>query len=179
MRFWHSAPLLALAALFHASAAAAQIQHAHSFSVVAPTPAVQSGQRFWVGLGVGASTAGLTGQVDGSLLLGPQLFRARYTAHNPVGTVGSGLPMSELAVMYGRGTWLRNGNWVSAAAGLGLAAGTDIKDPANDFRTVGLSAEVQMITRRRPTLSLTGIANLNAEQSMAGVTVGLIIGKAP
>lgn len=185
MRFRRTAPLLALAVCFHVSAAA-QTQPAHRLSAHAvdvpeADPAVQSGRRFWIGLGAGASTAGLTGEVDASLLAGPQLFRFRFTGHNAVGTAGTGnpIPMSEVALMYGRGTWMRNGNWLSAAAGPGLVTGRSTPDPTQDFQTLGLSLELQLITRRRPKIALTGIANANPSQSMAGVTITLILGEAP
>lgn len=163
MRFPRSMPLLAVAVLFLASPAAAQ-----------------EGRRFWVGLGVGAGTSGLIGQADASLLAGPHLFRARYSLHSPVGTAGAGDPvaMEEASVMYGRGTWMRNGDWISGAVGLGIAAGRSEPEAFRNFDVLGLAAEAQLIFRRLP-VTLTGIANLNPEQPMAGVTVGFVLGSAP
>jgi hypothetical protein len=180
VRFLHITPLLALAVLLHASAAA-QTRPAKSVSVDADAPAAQAGTRFWAGLGAGAGTSGLAGQADASLLVGPHLFRLRYTVHSPVGTAGAGdpVPMEEASVMYGRGTWIPNGSWISGAVGVGIVTGRSEPEAFRNFDVLGLAAEAQVLFRRLPFVSLTGIANLNPEQPMAGITVGIVLGSHP
>jgi hypothetical protein len=45
--------------------------------------------------------------------------------------------------------------------------------------TLGIAAEVQVISRRSPHVSLTFLGNLNDDVPFAGLSVGLVFGEMP
>jgi hypothetical protein len=153
------------------------------------SPAARSA--LWVAPVVGATSMGWLAGVDASLNNARGLFRLRYTnqggARPDVSSDDAATALQEVALMMGTGRLLDlrqngersdGGQWWSTATGLALV-NTTYPKPAPSKTTLGLAAEVQLITRRSPNLSITVLGNLNADVPFIGVSLGLPLGRMP
>jgi hypothetical protein len=143
----------------------------------------------WVTPAVGFTNVGMLGGLDVSRLRAPMLYRFRYTVQAGMGTGATqGISaVDEGALMIGRAgvrdlgqdgqRWTGGNRW-SVAAGAGILK-VDRQEGESSATTVGISAEAQLISRRSPHLSVTVIANLNAEVPFAGILLGLPLGRMP
>lgn len=144
-----------------------------------PTDASAQPRRWWGGFGGGVGTAGFGATLDGSLLHGEHLFRARVSVHDNSSSIEVGLvrtSIDEVGLMYGRGAHFGRGNWASATAGLAFVT---VEREGKVTETIGLPLEIQLISRKLPHLGVTGIANLNPEAAFAGFMLSLQIGAVP
>ena len=136
---------------------------------------------FWVGGGLGLGTAGLVIAFDVSAEVGGRLIQTRLTAQdNLAGWAGDFRTpelVTELGVMYGTRRWFSSGNQATAAAGLALVVGERGSDGADEFQTVGIPVQAQLISRGPLRLAITGLGNLNLEEPFVSFTLSLLLGR--
>jgi len=145
----------------------------------------------WVAPAVGFASMGFLGSVDASLYNARGLFRLRYTnqggAGGDVRSDDAATAAQELAFMMGGGRLLDlrqngqrwdGGDWWSASGGLALV-NTTYPKPQPSKTTIGIAGELQVITRRSPSLSITMLGNLNDTHPFVGVSLGLVFGRMP
>jgi hypothetical protein len=136
----------------------------------------------WIDAGVVASSAGLGLLLDYATLRDRGLWRGRFTAQSNLGGGVSPEPsrsVTELSVMLGRGRVCCGNNWGSASLGLGMIFGTEDSAEQKDFTTIGVAGEVDLISWRRPHLSVRAFGNGNIERSFAGIALSLALGRMP
>ena len=135
----------------------------------------------WVGLGVGATSAGFLAQIDGSSIKDGRVLRARLNiAGNDANWSGTTpTSISEFAVLAGRGRICCGAvNWGSYAIGGSILSGSK-GSPTKAFTTVGLAGELLFVTGRSPHPSVALIANLNPQMPFVGVNVFMPFGRQP
>jgi hypothetical protein len=133
---------------------------------------------FWVGVGLGAGSEDFAGTLNGSYQFGGNLLALRASATAGIFDDGFG----DYALLYGRATPPAERYHASAAVGLGIVHGCrggglgGCRDVPN---VVGVPIELQLFWRPGSLvgLGLYGFANFNSQQSFAGLTLGLQLGR--
>jgi hypothetical protein len=135
---------------------------------------------FWFGAGLGVGSEDFAGSLNASYQFGASVISLRTSA--TAGLFDDGF--SDYALLYGRAT--RSGKQryhASAGLGIGLVDGcrgggvfSDCRDVSS---AVGLPVELQLSWRPGDVLgfALYGFANFNSTQSIAGLTLGLQLGR--
>lgn len=142
--------------------------------------------RAWLSFEGGQSTSGgFVMQMSANYIRSSHLFIVRFVGESPGRGFLGGLfneTRSELGGLYGRST---NWDWGHASASTGVAVVWEkaySSGPVN-WTTVGVpvQATLYLTVPYRPIdwlgLKIGGHANVNPEDSFAGATVGLVIGK--
>jgi hypothetical protein len=141
-------------------------------------PTRAPGSRAWVSGGLGWASRGPAGHLAVSYQSGGNLLSARGS-----GTIAVfGDPLWDLGLVYGR-RLVSGGVHASIGAGVGAVGGETREsihgDPEPLATTLGVPIEVQLSLRPVPILGigLYGFGNVNREESFAGVTVAIQIGR--
>ena len=142
--------------------------------------------RTWLSFEGGHSTSGgFVGRMSANYVRSPHLFSLRFVGESPGRGFLGGLfnkTRSELGGLYGRSA---NWDWGHASVSTGVAVVWEKSygsGPVN-WTTVGvpLQATLYLTIPYRPIdwlgLKVGGHGNINPEDSFAGATVGLVIGK--
>jgi hypothetical protein len=139
----------------------------------APTPG-----RAWVSGGLGWASRGPAGHLAASYQSGGNLLSARGS-----GTIAVfGDPLWDLGLVYGR-RLVSGGVHASLGAGVGAVGGETRESIHGDSEplatTFGVPIEIQLSLRPLPVLGigLYGFGNVNREESFAGVTAAVQIGR--
>jgi hypothetical protein len=141
-------------------------------------PAQASGSRAWVSGGLGWASRGPAGHLAASYQSGGSILSARGA-----GTVAVfGDPLWDVGLLYGSPI-VAGVLHASLGVGVGVAGGETREsihgDPQPMPTTFGVPIEVQLFLRPLPVLGfgLYGFGNINREESFAGVTAALQIGR--
>jgi len=152
--------------------------------IVAPAwgqePVAPERDTFWLGVGLGVGSEDAAGSINGSYQFGASVIslRAGVTA----GPYDDGF--IDYAVLYGRATRPAGKKYhASAGLGIGLLDGCEreggLSDCSGVSTVLGLPLELQASWRPGSLvgLALYGFANLNGTRSIAGLTLGLQVGR--
>ena len=135
---------------------------------------------FWIGGGLGVGSEDAAGSLNGSYQFGASLVTLRATI--TAGILGDD-GFGDYALLYGRATRPATKQYhLSAAAGVGLVHGCrggGLSSCRDVPSVIGFPIELQAFWRPGSLIALGiyGFANLNQEQSFAGVTLGLQLGR--
>lgn len=151
---------------------------------VPPAPAPRTAA--WVDVGLSAGTYGSLGAALAFTRIGPSRhWRARIHAQ---GNEPWGAPATftvrtfgEASLQFGRPVGPCGRNWCGVYFGpayVELTAKQPMQDIESD-KTVGVSAEAIIVSRRFPHLTFGGFANLNPVAPYAGVMLSMALGKVP
>ena len=144
---------------------------------------------FWASVGMGSSSLGTTRGLGLSYRRSHHLISARgldvgsSESSDPLGT-GARTELTEIGLMYGVGASGER-SWRSISGGIGLVegerSGTEDPDEAGEsFGAVAslmLEAQLTFIASDAVGFGVTGFANVNSEDSFAGVMVSAHVGR--
>jgi hypothetical protein len=145
---------------------------------VVEEPEHESEDHYWIGVGLGTGTLGFPA---GSINLSYQFDGSVITARGAIDGEIFGDDLWDLALLYGIS--IGHGElYASAGAGVAIVGGErshGIFSQGEDIPiTAGLAIESQLAWRPIPLLGvvLYGFADINTEESFAGVTMGVQVG---
>jgi hypothetical protein len=142
----------------------------------------REGTAVWGGAGLDLGTAGFGGQLELTRMRDNRLLRTRLSGHSNMGESYGGKPprdVAEWSILMGRGRPCCGQNWGGWAIGPSYVTGSLGWAPAEEIRTIGVTAEAFMISGRFPHLSVGVFGNANPSYSFAGISVGLALGQMP
>lgn len=134
----------------------------------------------WVGLGAAIGTAGIGLQLDLSRYRQARLLRLRLGTHTTgfmATTARDEALVSEVSLLAGRGAPCCGSNWGAWALGGGIVS-VDRGDEGS-ATTLGVAAELFMISGRFPNIVASAFGNLNPQRPFAGIGLALAIGRMP
>jgi hypothetical protein len=137
-----------------------------------------SDSRYWLSTGMGWATRGPAGHLAGTYQFGGHLLSARGA-----GTIAVfGDELWDLGLLYGR-SLVTGVVHASFGAGVGVVGGETRESIHGDSEslptTVGVPLELQLFLRPLPVIGigLYGFGNVNREESFAGVSAAIQLGR--
>jgi putative oxidoreductase len=131
------------------------------------------GHGTWFGAGLGAASAGIGFGLDGAHVREGTLYQGRFAGYG--GSLEGDYAL-EWAALYGR-LWRARANRFTVAAGIAHVSGEHAD--GEEYATIGIPLEAQILRGRGLALAVAAHANLNRERPWVGAQLSVKVGAIP